>query len=496
MQLVKPLPFSEAVDKLGSKTNIGSQMSSSEWRDVPVALRERAFFSSQVESARVLQRARNGIADFLQSNRTTTQDPNDSSLKTGSRADFVKQMQDFLKTEGIERTDGGLKDLASEKRLGLIFETNTKAANDYGYWKQGQDADVLDAFPAQRFIRMLDVKDPRDAHAQYEDQVYLKSDPIWVQINDDFGVPWGPWGWGCGHDVEDVDRAEAESLGLIAPGEQVQAGAAGFNENLQASTRGLDPDLLAKLKTELGDQLVIEGESMMWKSEARQQPRPTGGASVPASQPPSPSNAETKPVSAALDVKATGPLKQSIITAIKAIDKVHDDGVLPSIPVTASRKKTSLGVFTSTRQGGQIVAKSIEVKGSGKWPALTAAHEAGHFLDLEGIGAKGSFATDKTGPIQKVIETARSSDAIKGIQKLQADSKGRTRRYYNYLLSPEEIWARAYAQFIAEESGDAILGKDLEAARSAQEHRQWKTADFKPIATEIRNMFKQMGWTK
>lgn len=263
MQLVKPLPFAEAVEKLGSRSLIGSALSSAEWRDVPVALRERAFFSSQVESARFLQRARDGLADFLQSNRETLPDGR-TALRTGSRADFVKSTQDFLKTEGVERTTGGLKDLAGERRLGLIFDTQVRQANDYGYWRQGQDPDVLDAFPAQRFIRVLEVKDPRDAHAQYEDQVYLKSDPIWTRINDDFGVPWGPWGWGCGHDVEDVSRDEAEALGLLQPGQAVKPDEKHFNENLQASTRGLDPELLEKLKAEFGDQLVIEGDAMRW----------------------------------------------------------------------------------------------------------------------------------------------------------------------------------------------------------------------------------------
>ena len=26
----------------------------------------------------------------------------------------------------------------------------------------------------------------------------------------EFGVPWGPWGWGCGDDVEDVDLPGAQ----------------------------------------------------------------------------------------------------------------------------------------------------------------------------------------------------------------------------------------------------------------------------------------------
>ena len=266
MQLVKPLPFPEAVSKLGQKSLIGSALSSSEWRDVPVALRERAFFSSQVESARVLQRARDGIADFLQSSRDATAG---DALKTGSRADFAKQMQDFLKTEGIERTDGSLKDLAGEKRLGLIFDTQVRQANDYGYWKQGQDADVLDAFPAQRFIRVLEVKEQRDSHAQYEDGVWLKSDPIWTRINDDFGTPYGPWGWGCGHDVEDVSREEAEALGLLEPGQPVKPEKRDFATDAVASTKPLDPDLLAKLLAELGDNVAYDAEAqtLRWKKQ-------------------------------------------------------------------------------------------------------------------------------------------------------------------------------------------------------------------------------------
>lgn len=268
MQFVKPMPFAEAVQKLGSRSLIGSKLTSSEWADVPVALRERAFFSSRVESARVLQRARDGIADFLQSN-VEKLPSGETTLATGSRADFVKQMQDFLKGEGIERTDGSLTDLAGEKRLGLIFNTQTRQANDYGNWRQGQDADLLNEFPAQRFIRVEEVESPRNSHTEFEDQVYLKTDPIWVTINDDFGVPWGPFGFGCGHDVEDVDRAEAEQLGLLQPGQELQPIERDFNEGLQASTRDIEPDLLAKLMEEFGEQVEIKGDTLAWKARRR-----------------------------------------------------------------------------------------------------------------------------------------------------------------------------------------------------------------------------------
>jgi hypothetical protein len=131
MELVKPMPFNEALDKLGRKSLIGSDLTSEQWGAVPVALRERAFFSARVESARFLQRARDGLADFLAGNRETL--PNgEVAVKTGGRSAFVKQMQDFLKGEGVMRTTGDITDVAGQKRLSLIYDTQVRQAHDYG----------------------------------------------------------------------------------------------------------------------------------------------------------------------------------------------------------------------------------------------------------------------------------------------------------------------------------------------------------------------------
>src|SRR6266567_7579383 len=92
MQFVKPLPFVDAVEKIGSRSPIGSAMLSSEWSDLPVALRERAFFSSQVESVRFLQRGRDGLVDFLQGAKVVLPS-GETALATGSRAQFVEQMR-------------------------------------------------------------------------------------------------------------------------------------------------------------------------------------------------------------------------------------------------------------------------------------------------------------------------------------------------------------------------------------------------------------------
>lgn len=486
---VQPLPFEEARDKLGSKTIITAPLSSSEWADVPTALLERAFFSSRIENGRFLQRGMDGINDFLAGNRETL--PNgETALKIGGRARFVELMREFAIKEGMADLvppddRGGLKDITSQKRLELIFNTQVKQAQSYGYRKQGLDPDVLDAYPAQRFLRVIDVKEPRDWHAQFEDKVFLKTSSIWKAINQDFGVPWGPWGWGCGHDVEDADRDETESLGLLKPGEAVTPPAPeDFNDNLKASTDGIEPELIEKWKAAFGDQLVLEGDTMRWKGQGEE-------ATVEAPKP----TERTNPVSAALDLKVKGNLRTQVQVGIAAMDEVHDDGNLPKIPLRSS-KKSSYGYFQrNIGPDGKSTANHIGVRTSGDWPALTTVHESGHFLDLEGIGSKGAYAS-QTGELKEVLDAARQTQAIAGLQaKMAATTSWDIRDHIqNYLLSDKEIWARAYSQYITERSHSEPLKTQLKARLAKAEFEQWTPEDFAPIAQAIDKLFTKLGW--
>ncbi|HOB98464.1 MAG TPA: hypothetical protein PKM43_06905 [Verrucomicrobiota bacterium] len=274
MKFVRPLPFAEALVKLGVRSIVGADLTSAEWAYVPVALRERAFFSSRIESVRFLDRAKNALMDFLESAREEITAPDGTkttALKTWGRARFVEQMREFAISEGMGPLDpedaGTIKDIRSQRRLDLIFDVQTRQAHDYGNWKQGNNPAVLDEFPAQRFVRVRGVKEPRGEHRIHEGEVRLKSDVgFWTALNEDFGVPWGPWGWGCGHDVEDVDRDEAERLGLIDPGEKVQDVETSFNARLESSVGKLASDLLKRLVDALGDKVEIDSNgAIRWK---------------------------------------------------------------------------------------------------------------------------------------------------------------------------------------------------------------------------------------
>ncbi len=496
MQFVDPISWDDALELIGDKSPIGAALSSSEWSDVPVALRQRAMFSANVENVRFLQRAQDGLMDFLTANKVATPD-GDTMLKTGGRAAFIQQMREFAQAEGMGPLDpadeGGLQDITSERRLGLIFDTLTTQAGSYGFWKQGQDSDVLNEFPAMRFIRVVDVKEPRQSHEQYQDQVYLKNDPIWsTRINQDFGVPWAPFGWGCGHDTEDVDRDESVQLGLINDNQRVEPDTRNFNDNLQASTRGLDPDLIEKMKNAFGDQLSIDGDSMAWSGSATGQSATVATPAVTPPAAPSIASQNQNPVSAAIQVNASGALKGIVKAALSAIDNVHDDGALPQIPLD-DNSGGYLGVMRFNNKTMRAV--NMAVDSAGPWRALTAVHEAGHLLDLEAIGAKGSWATLSYPDMLAVLKDADNSARIKDLRNSLAQSTSwRYQGKLRYLLEPQEIWARAYAQFIATKSGNNTLLKDLAELRKKEPQKAWTDADFQPISDAIEKMFKNLGW--
>lgn len=250
---------------------------------MPVLLRERAWFSAGVESVRFLARGQGEIDDFLTS-ALGVNERGETYLKAGGRAQFIERMQTFALKEGMGPLDpndrGTLRDITSEGRLGLIFDTQVKAAYDHGYWKQGMEPGVLDAFPAQRFIRVQQVAAPRPYHQAALGTVKLKTDTaFWVSLNHDFGVPWGPWGFNSGCDVEDVDRGEAEGMGLIGKSESLsdlgnRRPDLDFNARLEASTRGLTPRQLRALDTIFGDQVAIEGDRVRWRGNGVEPAQP------------------------------------------------------------------------------------------------------------------------------------------------------------------------------------------------------------------------------
>jgi hypothetical protein len=105
------------------------------------------------------------------------------------------------------------------------------------------------------------------------------------------------------------------------------------------------------------------------------------------------------------------------------------------------------------------------------------AHEYGHLLDFEHFG-KGRFASGnaKTGKVSGVMSAIMGS-AKYGQWRKEANS--------GYWASNNEVFARGFAQYVAQKSGNA----DMLTALRSQAGAQWSTAEFAPISSAFDALF-------
>lgn len=174
------------------------------------------------------------------------------------------------------------------------------------------------------------------------------------------------------------------------------------------------------------------------------------------------------------------------------IDSVHGDGPLAAIPINHKPGKGALGSFTHYKGGKAInIAYKVKSKNYKLHPELTMAHEIGHWLDHSGTPGMDFSSNISGGAFDNVIKAAKSTNACTALAAMPP-SKART-----YYLSNHEVFARAYAQFIAEETGDATMLQQVADIRAdVMPDRHWETPDFAPVRTEMRKAFVKLGWMK
>ncbi len=285
----KVQPLEDSVRKLSEKTPIGALLKSADWEDVPLALRERAFFSATITSAEFLQEMQNGIREIA----AMTRRGGNGSLQ--NETSLIADLQAKAKSLGLGPEDpskaGTLEDITSLERLQLAVRHNLQSAQEYARWKTEQDPLVLDAYPAQELVRIEPRDVPRGKRRDSNGALYdvpqegwparweaaggrlingrmvaLKSDPVWAKLSR-FGTPWPPFDFESGMGLEDVSRDDAEAMGLITPDTHVTIPEKGFNAGLESSVENLNPKLQRALDVIFEDQVVIEDGRARWRGK-------------------------------------------------------------------------------------------------------------------------------------------------------------------------------------------------------------------------------------
>ena len=521
--ITRPLPFEQAVTMLERRAIVpASEWNAALWRSKREEVAQRSFFSANVENMRFLNRAKKFISDTLELASKEVVDPDGKTVRMlsgGDRATFVRRMREFMIQESMvsgeeeffDVDQKEITDLRSESRLRLIYETNLRQAYGFGQWKQGQSPAILKRFPAQRFVRDRIVRVKRPRHALSEGEVRLKSDiEYWGNYQNDpkiggFGVPWAPFGFNSGMGLQDVDREEAIALGL--PVEKIKPDTKrGLNSKLGAFVKTADPDLKRKLLLKLRGYEAPDAAER-GRRAAQGLPIEDKGETIQLITEDSPASGGTdfsdKLASQKGVTKKVEAIKQRTLDAIQ---KVHGDGPLEQIDFTQTKTRTQRGAYVFDYEGKAYGIKLSSIKGS----ELTMAHEIGHWFDHQAFNPKEHkypreefFISIPRARDYRLASFGSYGPEFAEFRKAYVESEGYSRieqaqaskKYKNYLLSIDEGWARAYSQWIAEQSGDEVMIAEAKR-RNDEELGHWSDEDFAPISKAITNIFTKRGWMR
>ncbi len=263
-------PDRAAVEKFEARKATPSSMSSAEWERVAPAIREKCFFSARVNDAETLGKMRELIGKAVD---TAKRNPSEALV---SQEKFISEMKSYLRGRGYAVDGTALTDIASRRRLSLIYKMNYDEAREFAKYSRGQDSDALYMYPAQEFLRVEPRRVPRtDWQTRWRAaggkiyggrMVALKSSPVWQNLSR-FDRPYPPYDFGSGMGVEDVDRDEAIELGLLPKDEPVDE-IPDFDDALEAEVsleripEDLVKDIVAKTPNcEIrGDKLVMRSK--------------------------------------------------------------------------------------------------------------------------------------------------------------------------------------------------------------------------------------------
>jgi len=179
---------------------------------------------------------------------------------------------------------------------------------------------------------------------------------------------------------------------------------------------------------------------------------------------------------------------------------------MPKVSITAYDKlaDNQLGYYTYFDNN----PVEIGILSNGDHILNTTAHEIGHYIDHQALG-KGKWSSlmmTMDSGMGKYMTAIENSEAYKALDKAWETGKlvlkgssmtvGLSRETCAYYLSQQELWARAYAQYIANKSGNAAMLKELKKLQSSIIPSQWSDEDFIEIEKAIDELFKERGWLK
>lgn len=271
-----PIPFTEALASRTVRQLLPTSAGSAELARLAPEIRARAFFSARVEDVNFLAWADqliNGIVSPASSpgaRQGRTSPLNEAEARTA--------LKEYLAADGYEPepgTAGGLRDLSSDTRLNLILKQNIDTAAGAGQFAVQNDPDIIDAFPALELYRLEARNEERDWNTRWVHaggrlyggrMIARKDDPVWENISA-FGTPYPPFDYNSGMWTREIDRTEAEQLGVVQRSTVVEPQpqpSETFNDDFSAAVpKDISPTLADAVKNLLINYIKFEAGRML-----------------------------------------------------------------------------------------------------------------------------------------------------------------------------------------------------------------------------------------
>ncbi|MBP5163610.1 MAG: hypothetical protein ILP16_11635 [Spirochaetales bacterium] len=375
--------------------------------------------------------------------------------------------------------------LGCPRRLKTIYETNMRQAYASGNEQRGMESQAHE----YAMYRIGNSLKHREEHVSWDGLILPKDDPWW-----ETHTP--PNGWGCKCYKKFLTAAEAKRLGATGiPDEnaRVKGNPGAMKPVKYNAPLDIPVSYVNKRtgKTYIGVKGITPGFEYNPGSTSMRDMALSESALQSSQKYMSLLNGKTEPTEESLKtpvskgITSTDKYKDQVEIALKAIDKVHGDGSLPGASV-----KGSSNLKATTRGKYLPRTRDILVNAYNNTPAITILHEIGHYIDENGIKKVDDsvkMASEAgTEKMQALIGVLKESDSVKLGDYLYGGT---------YFASNREMFARAYAQYIALKSGDPVLLKQLEEVSSTG-FDQWSQESFRPIAKAFDDLFEEEGWLK
>ncbi len=195
------------------------------------------------------------------------------------------------------------------------------------------------------------------------------------------------------------------------------------------------------------------------------------------------------------------PLSDQLRKVLKAVDALHSPKNLKPLTVIMNRMVPG-AVFDAYTGSGPY---SIYLNPAGTHPELSLLHEVRHYLEWQAIPKSGHGPRNfQDEPLfWDWLDAVFVSQNVLRLKNLRDEQSEESLAYQAilYLLTPEELSARAYSQYIALQTHLPALGQQISAENKAVAGTiiygpYWSEADFLPIEAAMYSLFAGLGWLK